>query len=116
MAVRDGSLVAEARSDPTQPFYAIPVKRELQDILAQAETICRAAGTSLKNAVRVQQFHSDLRDLPATLEVWSEAMGGMPLPLSPIEVPWLPVPGARLQIDLWIYVPNRNPRRRPYPA
>jgi enamine deaminase RidA (YjgF/YER057c/UK114 family) len=106
MAVRDGSLVAEARSDPTQPFYAIPVKRELQDILAQAETICRAAGTSLKNAVRVQQFHSDLRDLPATLEVWSEAMGGMPLPLSPIEVPWLPVPGARLQVDLWIYVPE----------
>jgi enamine deaminase RidA (YjgF/YER057c/UK114 family) len=106
MAVRDGSLVAEARSDPTQPFYAIPVKRELQDIVAQAETICRAAGTSLKNAVRIQQFHSDLRDLPAALEAWSEAMDGRPLPLSPIEVPWLPVPGARLQVDLWIYVPE----------
>jgi enamine deaminase RidA (YjgF/YER057c/UK114 family) len=106
MAVRDGAPVPEAKADPAQPFYAIPVKAELREILRQAETICRAAGTSLKNAVRIQQFHSDLADLPATLEVWSEAMDGAPLPLSPIEVPWLAVPDARLQIDLWVYVPG----------
>ena len=69
------------------------------------ETTCRAAGTTLKNAVRIQQFHSDLADLPAALEVWAEATDNMPLPLSPVEVPWLPVPGARLQLDLWVYVP-----------
>jgi hypothetical protein len=33
-------------------------------------------------------------------------MDGAPLPLSAIEVPWLPVPDARLQLDLWVYVPN----------
>ena len=82
------------------------MKAELREILSQAETICQAAGTSLKNAVRIQQFHSDLADLPAALEVWSEAMDGAPLPLSPIEVPWLPVPDARLQVDLWVYVPE----------
>jgi hypothetical protein len=32
-------------------------------------------------------------------------MDGNALPLSPIEVPWLPVPGARLQVDLWVYAP-----------
>ena len=106
MAVRDGTLAPEAKADPRQPFYAIPVKAELREILRQAETICRAAGTSLNNAVRIQQFHSDLADLPATLEVWSEAMDGAALPLSPIEVPWLAVPDARLQIDLWVYVPG----------
>ena len=106
MAVRDGVLVPEAKANPAQPFYAIPVKAELREILAQAQTICKAAGTSLKNAVRIQQFHSDLADLPATLETWTEEMDGMPLPLSPIEVPWLPVPDARLQIDLWVYVPG----------
>jgi enamine deaminase RidA (YjgF/YER057c/UK114 family) len=106
MAVHDGSLVAGTRPDPTQPFYAIPAKAELREILTQAETICRAAGTTLKNAVRIQQFHANLADLPSTLEVWSEAMDGMPLPLSPIEVPWLPVPDARLQLDLWIYIPD----------
>jgi enamine deaminase RidA (YjgF/YER057c/UK114 family) len=106
MAVRDGALVPEARTDSTQPFFAQPVKNELREILSQAEAICRAAGTSLRNAVRIQQFHSDLADLPATLDVWSDAMGGTPLPLSAIEVAWQPVPGARLQVDLWVYVPQ----------
>lgn len=105
MAVRDGALVPGAKADSTQPFFANPVKAELREILSQAEAICRAAGTTLTNAVRIQQFHSDLADLPAALEVWSEATDNMPLPLSPVEVPWLPVPGARLQVDLWVYVP-----------
>ncbi len=106
MAVRDGSLIAAAKRDPAQPFFAIPVKAELREILAQAETICRAAGTTLKNAVRIQQFHTDLADLAPALEVWSEAMDRAPLPLSAIEVAWLPVPDARLQLDLWVYVPG----------
>jgi len=104
--VRDGALVAATQADRTQPYFAIPVKHELGEIIAQAETICRAAGTSLANAVRIQQFHSDLADLAPTLEVWSVATGGMALPLSAVEVPWLPVPGARLEVDLWVYVPG----------
>jgi enamine deaminase RidA (YjgF/YER057c/UK114 family) len=60
------------------------VKAELREILAQAEAICRAAGTRLKNAVRIQQFHTDLADLPTTLDVWSDATEGMALPLSPV--------------------------------
>ena len=106
MAVRGGALVPQAKADPAQPFYAIPAKAELREILAQAKAICQAAGTSLNNTVRIQQFHSSLTDLPATLEMWTEALDGMPLPLSPIEVPWLPVPDARLQVDLWVYIPE----------
>jgi enamine deaminase RidA (YjgF/YER057c/UK114 family) len=106
MAMRDGALLPAARVDPTQPFFANPVKAELREILAQAEAICRAAGTRLKNAVRIQQFHTDLADLPTTLDVWSDATEGMALPLSPVEVPWLPVPDARLQLDLWVYIPD----------
>lgn len=33
MAMRDGSLLPESKVDPTQPFYAIPVKAELREIL-----------------------------------------------------------------------------------
>ncbi|MBX9840296.1 MAG: hypothetical protein K2Z80_00660 [Xanthobacteraceae bacterium] len=106
MAVRSGALVSQAKADPAQPFYAMPAKAELREILAQAEAICEAAGTSLKNAVRIQQFHANLTDLPATLEVWSEALDGMPLPLSPIEAPWLPLPDARLLVDLWVHIPG----------
>jgi hypothetical protein len=55
--------------------------------------------------VRIQEFHTNLGDLPAAIEVWDEAMGHAPLPLSAIEVPWLPIPGAGVQVDLWVYVP-----------
>jgi enamine deaminase RidA (YjgF/YER057c/UK114 family) len=106
MAMQDGALVPEAKADARQPFYATPAKAELRAILRQADSICAAAGTSLKNAVRIQQFHTDLADLPAALEVWNEAMDGRPIPLSPIEVPWLPVPEARLLVDLWVYAPR----------
>lgn len=111
MAVEGGRLIEEARIDARQPFYGIPVKAELRSIIRQAEAICRAAGTSPKNAVRIQQFHTDLSELPATLEVWDEAMAGAPLPLSPIEVPWLPIPGGRIQVDLSVYVPKPSRSR-----
>jgi enamine deaminase RidA (YjgF/YER057c/UK114 family) len=105
MAVEGGRLIEEARVDVRQPFYGLPVKAELRSIIRQAEAICRSAGTSLRNAVRIQQFHTDLADLPAALEVWDETMNHAPLPLSPIEVAWLPIPGARVQVDLWVHVP-----------
>jgi len=106
MAVEGGRLIDEARVDERQPFYGIPVKAELRSIIRQAEAICRSAGTSLRNAVRIQQAHTNLADLPAAIEVWDEAMGRAPLPLSATEVPWLPIPGARVQVDLWVYVPQ----------
>lgn len=105
MAVEGGRLVPEAGVDPGQPFFAIPAKAELRSILRQAEAICRKIGTSLRNAVRIQQFHTDLADLAPALEVWSDAMNGQPLPISAIEVPWLPVPGARVLVDLWVFAP-----------
>ncbi len=75
MAVRDGARwcraprpIRRSRSTRSRPRPSSARSR-------QAEAICAAAGTSLRNAVRIQQFHSDLADLPATLEVWSEAAG-----------------------------------------
>ena len=106
MAIEGGRLTPEATPDPRQPFYGIPVKAELKSILRQAQAICEAAGTTLQNAVRIQQFHTDLADLPAALEVWNEALDGAPIPLSVIEVPWLPVPGAHVLVDLWVYLPG----------
>jgi enamine deaminase RidA (YjgF/YER057c/UK114 family) len=105
MATQADSLTPEALPDPAQPFFGIPVKAELRAIARQAEAICQAAGTTLANAVRIQQFHTDLADLPAAIEVWDEVLGRRPLPLSAIEVPWLPVPGARVLVDLWVYAP-----------
>ena len=39
------------------------------------------------------------------IEAWSSELDGLPLPLSAIEVDWLPVPGARLLADIWVHAP-----------
>lgn len=106
MGMEGGRLARGAVADAGHPFFAIPVKAEVQSIVEQARAVCAAAGTSLDNVVRIQLFHTSLTDLPATLEVWHDALGGAPLPLSALEVPWLPVPGARVLADLWAYVPG----------
>lgn len=106
MALDGGKLVKGGVGDERQPFFGIPVKAQLEAIIAEATAICETAGTSLANAVRIQQFHSDLADLPAAIEAWSDAMGGAPLPLSAVEVAWLPVPGARVLCDIWVYAPQ----------
>jgi hypothetical protein len=35
-------------------------------------------------------------------------MDHAPLPLSAIEVAWLPVAGARVMVDLWVHVAGGN--------
>ena len=72
MGLENGKLASEAAM--RQPFFASPLKAEMRSILRQAEAICRRAGTTLKNAVRIQQFHTKLEDLPWALEVWDEAL------------------------------------------
>ena len=78
---------------------------QVDHMLAAAERLCRKAGTTLANVVRVLQFHTDLRDFAGAWQAWDEHLPGQYLPFSAIEVPWLAVPGAVVMLDLWVYVP-----------
>ena len=80
---------------PTDPYY----------MLAAAEHLCRKAGTTLANVVRVQQFHTDVDDFGEAWQVWDRYLPNQHLPFSAIEVPALGVPGAVVMLDLWVYVP-----------
>jgi enamine deaminase RidA (YjgF/YER057c/UK114 family) len=97
MAVDErGRLAAPARSD---------AETQTAHMLAQAERICRKAGTSLANVVRIQQFHTDLAGFGGASRAWQKHLPGQHLPFSAIEVPALAVPGAVVMLDLWVYVP-----------
>jgi enamine deaminase RidA (YjgF/YER057c/UK114 family) len=100
-----GALAAEARLDPRAPCYGDAAQLQMDYMLAQAERICAKAGTSLANAVRIQQFHTDLRGFNAAWQAWERRLPGQHLPFSAIEVPALGVPGAVVMLDLWVYVP-----------
>ena len=79
----------------------------MEVLLENARNICQAAGTSLANVVRIQQYHTDLKEFYAAYQIWERQLPAQYLPFSAIEVPFLPAPGCSVQLDLWVYVPHR---------
>jgi enamine deaminase RidA (YjgF/YER057c/UK114 family) len=104
--VDQGGLAKQARIDPRQPHFGSSIRAQTRVILANAEKICAAAGTSLANVVRIQQFHTHLADFYETHLVWQDQLPDQALPFSAVEVaPTMPVPDATVMMDLWAYAP-----------
>lgn len=105
LAIDRGGLIDAAKPDPGQPFFGSCIDAQMDYLLGNAQKICRAAGTSLTNVVRIQQFHTDLNEFYPAYQTWEKHLPGQHLPFSAVEVPFLPVPGCTVQLDLWVYVP-----------
>jgi enamine deaminase RidA (YjgF/YER057c/UK114 family) len=106
MAIDRDGLVKNAAADPRQPHFSSAAEAQAELIIDNIERLCRAAGSSLGNVVRVLQFHTDIREFYPVAKVWERRLGGRPLPVSAVEVPApLPVPGATLLIEAWTYAP-----------
>jgi len=98
-------LIEAARPDPRMPHFGSSVQAQMTHMLAAAESICTAAGTSLANVVRIQQYHTALGEFYPAYQVWAQRLPGQFLPLSAVGVPFLPAPGVSVMLDLWVYVP-----------
>lgn len=105
LAADDQGLAAAARLDPRQPYFGSSVQTQMDVMLTNAQKICRAAGTSLANVVRIQQYHTDLGEFFPAYQVWQQHLPGQYLPFSAVKVPFLPVPACSVQLDLWVYAP-----------
>jgi len=106
MAADRNGLVASAAVDPRQPWFCSPPEAQAEFIIDNIARLCEAAGTSLANVVRVQQFHTDIREFYPVYKAWERALHGHAVPFSAVEVPSpLPVPGATLLIEAWVYAP-----------
>jgi enamine deaminase RidA (YjgF/YER057c/UK114 family) len=105
LAIDEGGLVAAARVDPSQPYFGSSIQSQMHALLTNAEKICQAAGTTLQNVVRIQQYHTDLEEFYPAYQVWERHLPDQHLPFSAIEVPFLPAPGCTVQLDLWVYAP-----------
>ena len=105
LAIDRNGLIDAARVDPAQPHFGSSVQAQMDYLLANAQKLCKAAGTSLANVVRIQQFHTNLNDFYPAYQVWQQHLPGQFLPYSAVEVPFLPVPGCTVQLDLWVYAP-----------
>ncbi len=106
LAIDEDGLLPEAAVDPRQPNLTDSAEAQADAILEAADKLCAAAGTSLANVVRAQQFHIDLGDFHAVHRAWQRRLPGRPIPYSAVEVPGpLPVPGCSVMMDLWVYAP-----------
>jgi enamine deaminase RidA (YjgF/YER057c/UK114 family) len=106
MAFDGNGLAAEVSADPRQPHFSSPAEAQAEFIIGNIEKLCTAAGTSLANVVRVLQFHTDIHEFYPVAKVWERRLQGRPIPFSAVEVPSpLPVPGASLLIEAWVYAP-----------
>jgi enamine deaminase RidA (YjgF/YER057c/UK114 family) len=104
-ADRDGLLPAAA-VDPRQPHFSSSTEAQAEAIIDNIARLCAAAGTSLANVVRALLFLTDIAEFYPVYKAWERRLGGRPLPFSAVEVPGpLPVPGATVMIEAWVYAP-----------
>jgi enamine deaminase RidA (YjgF/YER057c/UK114 family) len=108
MAADRNGILPEAKADPRQPHFHAGAGTQARAILRNAQVICAAAGASLQNVVRVQQFHTDLREFYSVYAAWQEVLPGHALPFSAVEVPAMTVPGCSVLMDLWVYAPPKR--------
>jgi enamine deaminase RidA (YjgF/YER057c/UK114 family) len=109
MALDKNGLVQMARVEPSAPYFYNTIRAQMADLLDKAQTIFCAAGTSLENAVRVLQFHSDLATFHDTYLEWERCLGDAGLPFAAIQVNnAMFAPGAGIIVDLWGYIPDPN--------
>ncbi len=104
-ADRDGLLPAAA-VDPRQPYFSSSPEAQAEAILDNMARLCAAAGTTLANVVRVLIFMTDIAEFYPVYKAWERRLGGRPSPFTAIEVPApLPVPGASVMMEAWVYAP-----------
>jgi enamine deaminase RidA (YjgF/YER057c/UK114 family) len=104
-ADRDGLLPAAA-VDVRQPYFSSSPEAQAEAIIDNIARLCEAAGTSLADIVRVLLFFTDIAEFYPVYKVWERRLGGRPLPFSAVEVPGpLPVPGATVMMEAWVYAP-----------
>jgi enamine deaminase RidA (YjgF/YER057c/UK114 family) len=106
MAANHDGLIHSAILDPRQPHFSSSPEVQAEAIIGHVARLCEAAGTSLANVVRVLLFHTDIDEFYPVYKAWERHLDGRPLPFSAVEVPGpLPIPGATVMMETWVYSP-----------
>lgn len=107
IAADENGLAEEASVNPALPWYASPIKLQVEYMLKNVDAVCRAAGGSLSDVVRSQTVFTDMADLHGAFEVWKSAFPkDPPVNMSAETATPMPVPGCRLIASLMAYIPS----------
>jgi enamine deaminase RidA (YjgF/YER057c/UK114 family) len=98
--------IPQVRATSGLKYFGAPAHHEMQAILSAADDICRTAGASLSDLLRVNHFVGDLAVVYPALRAWQEKLDGAPIPFGAVRMPSpVPVPGCNITADMWVYHP-----------
>ena len=99
---REGAVAGYAQGDF---FQGLCLRSQLQaeTLYEHAEAVATAAGTTMRNLVRVNYWLSDIREFPGVALAWAGRYGNAPHPFTCVVAPRLPAPGATVMADFWFY-------------
>ena len=101
----DGAI-AQVRNTAGLKYFGAPAHHEMRTILAAADDICRKAGASLSNLLRVNHFVGDFDVVYPALCAWQARLSGAPIPFGAVRMPQpVPIPGCNIVADIWVYCP-----------
>ena len=89
----------EARTDPAFPYYGSDIKKRTRYVLDNLARTFAAAGSSLEDVNKAQDYLEDLNDFNAFDEVWKEYFATPPARTT-VGTTGLLVEGAMIEIDL----------------
>jgi enamine deaminase RidA (YjgF/YER057c/UK114 family) len=99
---REGTVAGLNQGDD---FQGLCLRSQLQanTIYDHAEAIAKAAGTDMRNVVRIDYWVSDIREFPGVALAWAGRYGNAPHPFACVVTPRLPAPGATVMAAFWFY-------------
>jgi enamine deaminase RidA (YjgF/YER057c/UK114 family) len=99
---RDGRV---AGADQAASFEGVCLSGSAQaaQIYDYADAVCKAAGTTMRNAVRAHYWVSDIHEFPGVAMAWSGRYGKAPHPFACVVTPPMAAAGATVLADFWVY-------------
>jgi len=105
MAVDENGPVAGLRAGRGLPHFGGAARAQMDSMVNALNRVCKAAGASLENVVRIHQFQTSLADFYPMYRVWHDTLSGAPVPFTAVRATALPVPDCTVVLDVWIYAP-----------
>lgn len=107
-AVRAGDFLYVSGQIPVDPETNKPVlgdiQQETRQVLSNINRILESCGSSRADVVKCQVYLTDVKDFAAMNEVYAEFFGNAKPARTTIGVAALPLPGAKVEIDVVAYV------------
>jgi 2-iminobutanoate/2-iminopropanoate deaminase len=109
-AVRAGDFVfvsGQIAVDPaTNQSVTGEIRRETRQVLSNVRRILAGCGAEMADVVRTTVYLADVADFAAMNEVYAEFFGDARPARTTIAVKDLPLPGAKVEIDVIAYRPR----------